>query len=168
LKKFYDDMHEGVVVTDLVKGLLQESGYSVYLNGYEERFSEIKEHLSDKSVKNSRTVRMLRHSPDLLVYDKRRKDLMFVEVKMRRAPTETSVLIYADRIAAYKEFWNDAILVIAIPCGEVFYAQRFSELQIREKYNAETDFEKFEHVFPEVKQADLSDYRAKAIQAMNK
>jgi len=93
LKEFYDGMHEGVVITDLVRGLLQKSGYSVYLNGYEERFSEIKEHLSDKAIRNSRTVRMLRSSPDLIVYDKTRKDVMLVEVKMRRAPKETSVLI---------------------------------------------------------------------------
>jgi len=168
LKEFYNGMHEGNVMTDLVRGLLQKSGYSVYLNGYEERFSEIKEHLNDKTIRNSRIVRMIRSSPDLLVYDKRRKDVMLVEVKMRRAPTETSVLIYSNLIACYKEFWKDAILVVAIPCGDVFYAQRFSELEILEKYNAETDFEKFEHFFLEVKMVDLSEYRAKAIQAMKK
>jgi hypothetical protein len=168
LKEFYDGMHEGVVITDLVRGLLQKSGYSVYLNGYEERFSEIKEHLSDKAIRNSRTVRMLRSSPDLIVYDKTRKDVMIVEVKMRRAPKETSVLIYSDLIACYKEFWKDAILVIAIPCGQVFYAQRFNELEIKEEYNAATDFARFEDLFTDVKTADLLSYREKAIQAMKK
>ena len=168
LKEFYNGMHEGNVITDLVRGLLQKSGYSVYLNGYEERFSEIKEHLSDKTIRNSRIVRMIRSSPDLLVYDKRRKDVMLVEVKMRRAPKETSVLVYSDLIACYKEFWKDAILVIAIPCGQVFYAQKFNELEIKEEYNAATDFERFEDLFPEVRAEDLSAYKDKAIQAMKK
>jgi hypothetical protein len=148
--------------------LLQKSGYSVYLNGYEERFSEIKEQLNNQSIKNSRTVRMIRSSPDLVVYDKRRRDVMFVEVKMRRAPKETSVKIYSDLIECYKEFWKDAILVIAIPCGQVFYAQRFGELEIKEVYDAETDFERFEDIFTEVKTADLEAYREKAIRAMEK
>lgn len=93
---------------------------------------------------------------------------MFVEVKMRRAPKETSVKIYSDLIECYKEFWKDAILVIAIPCGQVFYAQRFGELEIKEVYDAETDFERFEDIFTEVKTADLEAYREKAIRAMEK
>jgi hypothetical protein len=168
-KEFYDDMHEGNVIVDLVRGLLQESGYLAYLNGYEERFSQIKEQLNDKVIKNSRTVRMIRSSPDLLVYDKNGKDALFVEVKMRRAPKETSVLVGSvEQIVCYKEFWRDAILVIAIPCGSIFYAQRFSELETKEMFNAETDFEKFEHFFTAVREADLERYRAKAIQTMKK
>jgi hypothetical protein len=168
LKDFYDGMHEGNVITDLVRGLLQKSGYSVSLNGYEERFSEIKECLNDKALRNSRTVRMIRSSPDLIVYDKRKKDVVLVEVKMRRAPKETSVLIYSDLIQCYKEFWKDAILVIAIPCGQVFYAQRFRELETKGKYNAEIDFESFEDIFTEVNKTDLQAYKEKAIQAMKK
>ena len=168
LKDFFNGMHEGNVITDLVRGLLQKSGYSVYLNGYEERFSEIKEYLNDKALRNSRTVRMIRSSPDLVVYDKRKRDVMLAEVKMRRAPKETSVLIYSDLIQCYKEFWKDAILIIAIPCGQVFYAQRFRELETKGKYNAEIDFERFEDLFTEVNRADLLAYREKVIQAMKK
>ena len=168
LKEFFEGMHEGNVITDLIRGLLQKSGYSVYLNGYEERFSEIKEHLNDKAIRNSRIVRMIRSSPDLVVYDKRRRDVMLVEVKMRRAPKAASVLIYSDLIACYKEFWKDAILVIAIPCGQVLYAQKFSELEIKGEYDAEVDFQKFEDLFTEVNSTDLSAYRDKAIQAMKK
>ena len=71
-------------------------------------------------------------------------------------------------IACYKEFWKDAILVIAIPCGQVFYAQRFNELEIKEEYNAATDFARFEDLFTDVKTANLLSYREKAIQAMKK
>jgi len=167
-KEFYDDMHEGNVIVDLVRGLLQQSGYQVYLNGYEERFSQIKEQLNDKAVKNSRTVRMIRSSPDLLVYDKKGKNVLFVEVKMRRAPNENSVLLDANQIACYREFWKDAILAIVIPCGSIFYAQRFSELETKSMFDAEIDFQKFEHFFTAVREADLERYRTKAIQAVKK
>ena len=161
-------MHEGNVITDIVRGLLQQSGYAVYLNGWEERFSEIKDQLSDQTTRNSRTVRMIKSSPDLLVYDRKRKDVMFVEVKMRRARDERSIKMSEAKMERVKEFWNDAILVLVVPCGDVFYAQRFSELEPQEKYNAETDFERFEHIFTQVDTGNLSDCRTKAIQAMNK
>jgi glutathione peroxidase-family protein len=102
------------------------------------------------------------------VYDKRKRDVMLAEVKMRRAPKETSVLIYSDLMQCYKEFWKDAILIIAIPCGQVLYAQRFRELETKGEYNADIDFEKFEDLFTEVNGADLLAYREKAIQAMKK
>lgn len=167
---FDDRLHEGNVITDIVRGLLQKSGYLVFLNGWEERFFEIKEQLSDKTTRNSRTVRMIKSSPDLLVYDRRKKDAMFVEVKMRRAKKESSVLLKPSQIAHYKEFWKDAILVLVMPCGDMFYAQKFSELEIREEgeYNAETDFDRFENVFTEVNVADLLGYKAKAKRAMEK
>jgi hypothetical protein len=170
LKDFFEGMHEGNVITDLIRGLLQKSGYSVYLNGYEERFSEIKEYLNDNTVRNSRTVRMIRSSPDLIVYDKRKRDVMLVEVKMRRASNECAVLLHDDleKIACYKEFWNDAILVITIPSGQVFYAQKFNELEIKRKYNAETDFHRFEDFFVDVNKDDLAECKEKAKQAMIK
>jgi hypothetical protein len=170
LKEFFEGMHEGVVITDLIKGLLQKSGYSVFLNGYEERFSEIKECLNDNAVKNSRTVRMIRSSPDLIVYDKGKKDVLLAEVKMRRAHNEKSVWLYdkLEKMANYREFWRDAILVIVIPIGQVFYAQKFSELEVKNSYNAETDFRRFEDFFSDVNQDDLADFKEKAKKAMIK
>jgi len=170
MKEFFEGMHEGNVIADLIRGLLQKSGYSVYLNGYEERFSEIKEYLNDNAVRNSRTVRMIRSSPDLIVYDKRKKDVMLVEIKMRRAPNESCVLLHDDleKIANYKEFWKDAILVIVIPCGQVLYAQKFCELEIKKNYNADTDFHRFEDFFVEVDKDDLADCKEKAKLAMMK
>ena len=170
MKEFFEGMHEGNVITDLIRGLLQKSGYSVYLNGYEERFSEIKEYLSDNSVRNSRTVRMIRSSPDLIVYDKGKKDVLLAEVKMRRAHNEKSVWLYdkLEKMANYREFWRDAILVIVIPIGQVFYAQKFSELEVKNSYNAETDFRRFEDFFSDVNQDDLADFKEKAKKAMIK
>lgn len=173
MKDFDDGLHQGNIMVELVKTLLEKSKkYSVYLNGYEERFSQIKEYLRDnKNISNSRTVRMIRSSPDLMVFDKVNRDVYFVEVKGRNAPDEHSVLITPDKIARYKEYWGDAILVIVIRHGEVFYAQKFSELEGKKKgnlYDAETDFRKFEDFFVNVDKDALSRYKKEAKEAIAK
>lgn len=168
VKEFYDGMHEGNVMADLIRGLLEKSGYSVYLNGYEERFSEIKEYLNKHDVRKSGTVRMIRSSPDLIVYDRRKKDVMLVEVKMRRAPNENYVVLNQDlgKLVSYWEFWKDAILVIAIPCGQIFYARKFWELELKTAYNPTTEFQRFEDFFVDVNKNDLADCKEKAKAAM--
>lgn len=167
MSKFHDDLLRGSQIKDLIKVLLQKSGYSVFPYGHESTFSEIRNKLAEKGTKNSRTVRRIRSSPDLLVYDQQKKDLMLVEVKMRSAPRETSIK-FLKRIADYKEFWNDSILVVIVPCGDVMYAQRISELEVKQIYNAITDFEKLETVFTRVKTKDISHYREKALKIMEK
>ena len=75
--KFYDDMLKGNIYKDMVKLLLEKSGYTVYPYGYESTFSHVKSQLT-RNTRNSRTVRRIRSSPDLLIYDEQRKDLMLV------------------------------------------------------------------------------------------
>ena len=168
MSKFHDDLIEGGAIKELVKILLEKSGYTVYPYGYEGVFSDVRKKLTDKEAKNSRTVRRIRSSPDLLVYDEDKKDLMLVEVKMRRAPKETKILIYGEKIANYSEFWNDSILVVVVPCGRVFYAQRISELEVKEEYDATTDFQKLEDIFTRVKEDDIVHFREKAMQNLEK
>lgn len=170
-KKFYDDLYKGGAAKELVKVLLEKSGYLVFPYGYESTLGDIKKKLRVKGTKNSKTVRRIKSSPDLLVYDEERKDIMLVEVKLRKAPNETRVTIYPQKIIAnYKEFWNDAILAIVVPVGNVFYAQKLSELETKVNgiYNAATDFEKFEDVFTRVKTEYVSQFRAKALKIFEK
>lgn len=167
LSRFHDDLLKGSQIKDLIKVLLQKSGYSVFPYGYESTLSEIRNKLAEKDTKNSRTVRRIRSSPDLLIYDQQKKDLMLVEVKMRSAPRETSIK-YLKRISDYKEFWNDSILVVLVPCGDVMYAQKISELEVKQTYNAISDFERFEDVFTRVKTEDISHYRENALKIMEK
>jgi hypothetical protein len=164
LSDFYDNVFEGNQVTELVRVLLEKSGYLVLPYGYENTLSGLISKLGVKETKKSRTVRRIKSSPDLLVYDEPKKDLLLVEVKMRKAPKETKILLYSQRIANYKEFWNDSILVIVVPCGDVFYAQRVGELEVKEEYNASLDFEKFQSIFTEVKDEDILHFKAKALQ----
>ena len=168
MSDFYDNVLEGNQIKEVVKVLLEKSGYLVLPYGYESTLSGLRRRLGAKDTKKSRTVRRIRSSPDLLVYDDKRKDLMLVEVKMRKARRETKILIYGQMIANYKEFWNDSILVIVVPCGNILYAQSMGELEIKEAYNATLDFERFEDVFRRVKAEDISHFKTKALQIMKK
>lgn len=168
LSQYYDSLLEGGKVKELLKVLLEKSGYTVYPYGYEATFSDVRKKLSAKDARNSKTSRRIRSSPDLLVYDEEHKDVYLVEVKMRRAPNETKVLIFSRQIVAYKEFWNDSILAVVVPCGSVFYAQRVSELEVKEAYNVEKDFHRLEEIFRKIKAEDLSHFRDQALKIMQK
>lgn len=161
-KRFYDAMLKGNVYKDMVRLLLEESGYIVYPYGYESTFSHVRSRLT-KNSRNSKTVRRIRSSPDLLVHDEQKEDLMLVEIKMRtRVPPE----IKPRQIDNYKEFWNDAILVLVVPCENVFYAQKVSELEVKERYYPLSHFEKLQDVFTKVKEETISHYRDKVIQGV--
>lgn len=166
LSKFYDDMLKGNQVKELVKVLLERSGYSVFPYGYESTLADVKKKLNVRDARNSRTARRIRSTPDLLVYDEKRKDVTLVEVRMRRAPKETSIKYL--KIAWCKEFWDDTIVVVVVPGGNVFYAQKVSELEFKQTYDATTDFERFEDVFTRVKAEVLSHFRGQALQIMEK
>lgn len=166
LSDFYRDMLKGNQAKELVKVLLEKSGYLVLPYGYESTLSDMKRRLRERGARNSRTIRRIRTSPDLLVYDGERKDAMLVEIKMRRAPKVTSIKYL--RVANYKEFWDDSVLVLVVPSGNVFYAQKVSELEIKQTYNARTDFEKFEDFFTRVKPEDVADFRARALEIIGK
>ena len=168
MSEFFDNVLDGNQVKELVRVLLAKSGYLVLPYGYENTLSGLISKFGVKDTKKSRTVRRIKSSPDLLVYDEEKKDLLLVEVKMRKAPEETRVLLYSRLITNYKEFWNDSILVIVIPCGDVFYAQRVGELEIKEEYNALLDFEKFQSIFTEAKEEDISHFKTKALQILRK
>jgi hypothetical protein len=159
MSEFYDQVLQGNQIKELVKVLLEKSGYVVFPYGYENTLSGLMNLIKVKDAKKSRTVRRIKSSPDLLVFSKDRKDLLLVEVKMRKAPDEKRILLYANRMS---------VLVIVVPCGNVFYAQKTGELEIKEEYNALTDFVRFEEIFTETKEEDVSHFRNKALEIMQR
>jgi len=162
--QFYDDVLKGNVYKEIVKLLLERLGYTVYPYGYESTFSPVKSKLT-RNTRNSRTVRRIRSSPDLLVHDEQRNDLMLVEVKMR---TKTPPRIEPRKIENYKEFWNDSILVLVVPEGNVFYAQRINELETRKEYYRLCDLEKFQDIFTKANEENISHFREKALENLEK
>jgi hypothetical protein len=156
LGRIHDDFLKGGVFKELVKNLLQKSGYEIYPYGYETMFSVLKNRLSAKDVRNSPSVRRMKSAPDLVVFDKNKQDLMFVEVKMR---SNLPARIDSNKIEGYQEFWNDCIMVLVVPDENVFYAQRVSALQKKEHYYPSTDFSKMHEFFPDIDESDLQHYR---------
>ena len=158
---YYDNMLKGSLYKDIVRFMLEKSGYSVYPYGYESTLSELKSKLT-KETRNSKTGRRIRFSPDLLVRDD--QNVMLVEVKMRG---KSPPMIRANEIKNIKEFWNDSVLVVIVPEGNVFYAQRISALEIQESdYYKLSDFERFQDIFTRVQAEDISYYKGIALQNM--
>ena len=158
-------MFKGETAKNIIKVLLQKSGYSVYPYGYENTLADIKDKLYSKETKNSPTVRRIRSSPDLLVYDGEKRDLMLVEVKFRNSETPW---LENRKIHIYKEYWNDSILVVVAPISHVFFAQRVCDLECKEKYNPNVDFSKIEEIFPRIKTEDVSHFRSEALKLMER
>jgi hypothetical protein len=165
LDNFHDSMLKGESTKGIIKVLLQKSGYTVYPYGYESTLADVRDKLFARDVKNSPTVRRIRSSPDLLVYDDQKKDLMLVEIKMRNSGTP---LLNRRKTNIYKEFWRDSVLIIVVPVDHVFYAQRVCELECKEKYSPNSDFLKIEEIFTRIKLGDILHYRIEALKLMQR
>jgi len=164
LSIFYDNVVRGGAIKELVKGLLEESGYMVAPYGYESTFPQLRKLIAEKGMEYSSTARMLKSSPDILVYDDIRRDVMLVEVKMRSAK-DPSHVGYLD-LERYVEFWGDSLLALAVPCGNILYAQRFSDLGVKRSYDVDRDFERFRDVFPRVTEETIEHFKPIALKAM--
>jgi len=155
LSDFHSTLLKGNIFKEIVKVLFEKSEYLVIPYGYENPFSNIKKELSKKSMRDSLTARRIRSSPDLLVYEEEAEELRLVEVKMSSYP---SPRFKKERIKTYKEFWNDAVLVMVLPFENVFYAQEISNLGIKEEYDPRTDFIKIQEMFKRINLNDINCY----------
>ena len=145
---FYDNLLDGYYFKEIVRTILDISGYIVFPYWFESAFSYIKIQLHKKRIRDTRTVRRIRSSPDLLVYDTNEGKVWLVEVKSRNFDDETSVII--DKIKWYHRYWKDAILVIIIPHGHWFYAQHVWKLEVKDEYDLRKEFERLEDFFPNI------------------
>jgi hypothetical protein len=152
---FHDTLLKGNIFKEIVKVLLEKSEYLVIPYGYENPFANIKKRLSQKSMRDSLTARRIRSSPDLLVYDEETEGIRLVEVKMSSFP---SPRFKKERIETYKEFWNEAVLVMVLPFENVFYAQDIANLGIKKEYDPRTDFLKIQEMFNRISPEDLDYY----------
>jgi hypothetical protein len=163
-----DNYLKGALGRDIVRSLLESSGYTVCSYGYEETLLDAKSKYTYKKY-SSMTGRRLTHSPDLLVYDD--KDvMMLVEVKTRGKPKRAragEVWIRSNELASLKNFWSDSILAVVVQEGDVFYAQRMSELEILPsgKYPL-TAFQKFQDIFTRITSETISHYKDIALQIL--
>jgi hypothetical protein len=149
-----DNYLKGYIGKDLVKSLLETSGYTVCHYGYEDTLPDVMSKRTSKTS-NSPTGRRIRKSPDLLVYDDEK--IMLTEVKTRLT---SPPVINSGEIRILKEFWNDSILVLVVPVKDIFYAQEVNQLATLQGYYLSlSDFRQLSHIFTRVKEEHLSHYR---------
>jgi len=55
-----------------------------------------------------------------------------------------------------------------VPCGNLFYAQKVSEIENKHEYNLNKEFEKLENVFTRIKSQDISYYKTEALKIMKR
>jgi hypothetical protein len=164
LSDFHDTLFKGNIFKELVKVLLEKSDYLVIPYGYENPFSNLKKKLSSRNAHDSPTALRIRSSPDLLIYDEQYGDVRLVEVKMS---SYTSPRFKSTLIETYKQFWNDAVLVMVLPFENVFYAQEIAKLGIKEQYDPRTDFRRIQEIFGRISDDDLKNYGTVACNLIN-
>ena len=166
---FYDNLLDGYYFKEIVRTVLDISGYMVFPYGFESAFSYIKIQLHKGDTKDTTVARKIRSSPDLLVYDQDKKDIKLVEVKSRNYDDEKDVVI--EKIDWYKKYWEGSILTVIIPHGHWFYAQYVDELEAKEppkSYNLRDEFEKFESIFPKVHVDTLYRFKSNIAEKMGR
>ena len=166
---FYDHLLEGYYIKEIVRIILDKSGYMVFPYGYESAFSYIKIQLHKGEVSDTPAAQRIRSSPDLLVYDSDERDIKLVEVKSRNFDDETSVAI--DKVEWYQKYWEDSILTVVVPHGHWFYAEYVNKIKIKkpeEDYNLVKEFEKFEKIFSKVDVDTLYRFKFDIAKKMNR
>ena len=166
---FYDHLLDGYYFKEIVRTVLDMSGYMVFPYGFESAFSYIKIQLHKGEIADTPTARKIRSSPDLLVYDQYEKDIKLVEVKSRNWDDEKDVVI--DKIDWYKKYWEGSILTVIIPHGHWVYAQYIDKLEVKEppkSYNLRDEFEKFESIFTKVHTDTLYRFKSNIAEKMGR
>ncbi len=153
MSNFHENCLKGNLFLELVSTLLEKSGYLVVPYGYEKQLSSVKREL--KKSLGSVTADKIRSSPDLLVYDREKKDAKLVEVKMSSYPHPR---LNRAQLENYRTYWDDAILVMVLPFDNVFYAQRIHDLGLKQdfdSYDPSSNFRKIQVVFDRIETKDL-------------
>lgn len=166
---FYDKLLIGNQIAEVIKLLLEKSGYLVIPYGYDSTHPSLCKKIREEGIEETRTVLRIRCSPDLLVYDDKNKKLILVEVKMRKPRTVDQVWISGRMVSMYQQFWDDAILVMVIDKDDIFYAQEICNLDPSKKnYDVRIDFRRIEEMFERVQAKDLSNFKNKALEIMKR
>lgn len=160
---FYHNLLAGHFHKDLIRVILEESGYEVYPYGYESFLTPLKIKFEEGEIKQTEISKKIRSTPDLLVYDPEDKTVELLEVKSKRFDWTDNVFI--DALPRYQKYWRESILVIVLPAGHFFYAQNVKKLKPRENntFDLSKEFEWFEDIFTKVHLDTLCSYKRQII-----
>ena len=155
---FDDNLLFGYFFKDIVTLLLDKCGYEIYPFGYESFFPTLKRQLYDSLP--SEVAGRIRCTPDLLVRNPYDQRVELVEVKARSAHGQWGITI--KEINLYQKFWPESILILIIPTGNYFYAQRVAQLKPTKTDYRPKDFHPIEEIFPQAKELP-EDFRRKIV-----
>lgn len=165
---FYRDLLVGHFHKDLIRVILEESGYEVYPYGYESFLTPLKIKFEKRKIKQTAISRKIRSTPDLLVYNPENNNVQLCEVKSRNWDRTDDVLI--QNVSRYRKHWQESILAVVLPAGHFFYAQHVDKLKPRtdNSFDLNEEFELFEDIFIQVKLDTLYLYKERVIGFWNR
>ena len=159
---FYENLLAGHFHKDLIRVILEESGYEVYPYGYESFLTALKIKFEKGEIRSTKIAKKIRSTPDLLVYDNEDETVELLEVKSIRWDWTDNVRI--DALPRYKIHWDESILAMVLPAGHFFYAQRVSDLESKtQDFDLEKEFTWFEELFTGVELETLYSYKHQII-----
>ncbi len=149
---FQQGLVVGAAAKEIVRTVLESSGYTVYPFGYESTFSTMKHRLKDKRFESD-VAQRIRSMPDFLVSDDEEIPKL-VEVKFRGQGYKIGLKNF--EIWRYNKFWTETVLVLLSPFGDRFFAQYVKSLKLegdtdKETWFEYTDFAALSSVFPRTK-----------------
>ena len=148
---------------EVIRGLLEDSGYKAYPFGYESLLSQIRYDIQKRNPPQNSAVERMRSAPDLIVYDERTGAPLFTEVKFRNARAPSYVKLKSQPLHRYQEYWGDSVLIVVVPCGKMFYAQFVKKLSVDScedsSFDLTREFEEVDTIFANIDSQALERYR---------
>src|SRR5437899_13044039 len=109
-REFSQHLIIGAAAKEILRGLLEASGYTVYPFGYESSLSSLKMNISG-NIPDSDAVQRIRSMPDYVVSSDH--GLKFVEVKFRKISEHRSrpgVYLKNGDLNRYRQYWGESII----------------------------------------------------------
>jgi hypothetical protein len=123
---FNINLLKGKLAQDIIETIFLEFGYEVYPYGYESYFTNIIRHLRKEPT--NRSVRKVRATPDLFVYDRLKNIGYFLEVKASGCSDESKYWMSKYDLDTYKQFWDEAILIVVCIPSKNIYCKPMSKI----------------------------------------
>lgn len=151
-KLFSQQLIIGAAAKEILRGLLEASGYVVYPFGYESSLSSLKMNASGKSVPDSNAVQRIRSMPDYVVSSD--KGLKLVEVKFRKKSEHgghEGILLKNSDLNRYRQYWEESVIALISPYGDRFFYQNVRDLipgSLETKWFDYSSFHRLPELYP--------------------
>jgi hypothetical protein len=142
----------GAAAKEILRSLLEASGYIVYPFGYESSLSSLKMSISANSTPDSNVVQRVRPMPDYVVATD--KGLNLVEVKFRKKSEhngKAGVYLKNSDLNRYRQYWEESVIALISPYGDRFFCQYVRDLipgTLETKWFDYSDFRPLSVMYP--------------------